>query len=251
MPRCSPSRPPSPWPTCCRIRAWASWLAASRHAFNALARPASLSVRRRGRWPNWSMSLRRPLHGRRRARAGGRLRLGTVRSGPLANRLAAEARRRSTAPIATATRIFNDLNFGGFLIYHAPRLRVFVDDRCSLYGGEFLGAYDRARREDPAQIDRWQRTVRLPLRLGRDRQAVRPLPGRNQAHWELLGRHAGGNALPSHVWASGHRCGRMIVTDAFSRRTLSAVLRSSTSCRPNAADKSASYNGTSRNLCSR
>ena len=54
-------------------------------------------------------------------------------------------------------RIFNDLNFGGFLIYHAPRLRVFVDDRCPLYGGEFLGAYDRARREDPAQIDRWKR----------------------------------------------------------------------------------------------
>ena len=55
------------------------------------------------------------------------------------------------------TRIFNDLNFGGFLIYHAPRLRVFVDDRCPLYGTEFLLAYDRARRKDPAQIDRWRR----------------------------------------------------------------------------------------------
>ena len=30
------------------------------------------------------------------------------------------------------TRIFNDMNFGGFLIYHAPRLRVFIDDRCPL-----------------------------------------------------------------------------------------------------------------------
>jgi hypothetical protein len=53
-------------------------------------------------------------------------------------------------------RIFNDLNLGGFLIYHAPRLRVFIDDRCSLYGADFLLAYDRARREDPGQIDRWQ-----------------------------------------------------------------------------------------------
>jgi len=54
------------------------------------------------------------------------------------------------------TPIFNDLNYGGFLIYHAPRLRVFIDDRCPLYGAEFLQQYDRARREDPSQIDRWQ-----------------------------------------------------------------------------------------------
>lgn len=54
------------------------------------------------------------------------------------------------------TRIFNDLNFGGFLIYHTPRLRIFVDDRCSVYGSDFLAAYDHARRADPAQIDRWQ-----------------------------------------------------------------------------------------------
>jgi hypothetical protein len=55
------------------------------------------------------------------------------------------------------TRIFNDLNFGGFLIYHTPRLRIFIDDRCSLYGTDFLLACERARRKDPAQIDRWQR----------------------------------------------------------------------------------------------
>jgi hypothetical protein len=55
-----------------------------------------------------------------------------------------------------ATPIFNDLSLGGFLIYYAPRLRVFIDDRCALYGTEFLQAYDRARREDPSQIDRWQ-----------------------------------------------------------------------------------------------
>jgi hypothetical protein len=53
--------------------------------------------------------------------------------------------------------IFNDLNFGGFVIYHAPGLPVFIDDRCALFGAAFLVAYDRARREDPAQLDRWQR----------------------------------------------------------------------------------------------
>jgi hypothetical protein len=55
-----------------------------------------------------------------------------------------------------STPIFNDLNFGGFLIYHTPRLRVFVDDRCPLYGTKFLLEYDRARCKDPAQIDRWR-----------------------------------------------------------------------------------------------
>jgi hypothetical protein len=57
---------------------------------------------------------------------------------------------------AEGAPIFNDLNFGGFLIYHTPRLRVFVDDRCSLYGEEFLVAYERARRANPAQLDRWR-----------------------------------------------------------------------------------------------
>ena len=54
------------------------------------------------------------------------------------------------------TPIFNDMAFGGFLIYHTPRLRVFIDDRCALYGSEFLRQVDHARREDPAAIDRWQ-----------------------------------------------------------------------------------------------
>jgi hypothetical protein len=58
---------------------------------------------------------------------------------------------RSASPL-----IFNDLNFGGFLIYHAPRPLVFIDDRCALYGSDFLQAYDLARRENPAQLDRWR-----------------------------------------------------------------------------------------------
>src|SRR5207302_6372578 len=27
-------------------------------------------------------------------------------------------------------RIFNELNLGGFVIFHAPQLAVFIDDRC-------------------------------------------------------------------------------------------------------------------------
>jgi hypothetical protein len=51
--------------------------------------------------------------------------------------------------------IFNDMRFGGFLIAHTPGLRVFIDDRCELYGDEWILAYGRAYREDPAQVDRW------------------------------------------------------------------------------------------------
>ncbi len=54
------------------------------------------------------------------------------------------------------TPVFNDLNLGGFVIYYAPRLRVFIDDRCALYGEERLRAYDEARLEDPAQLQAWQ-----------------------------------------------------------------------------------------------
>lgn len=57
----------------------------------------------------------------------------------------------------SGTRVFNDLNFGGFIIHHEPRLRVFIDDRCSLYGSEFLQSYEHARRDDPAAIEWWRR----------------------------------------------------------------------------------------------
>lgn len=60
---------------------------------------------------------------------------------------------RSSEP---GTRIFNDLRFGGFLIYYTPRLRVFVDDRCPLYGSEFLLNYDRSRLGNPSEIERWR-----------------------------------------------------------------------------------------------
>src|SRR5439155_769282 len=35
-------------------------------------------------------------------------------------------------------RLFNDYIDGGFVIYHAPGYKVFVDDRCEVFGGEWL-----------------------------------------------------------------------------------------------------------------
>ncbi|MBI1324352.1 hypothetical protein GC170_14370 [bacterium] len=35
-------------------------------------------------------------------------------------------------------RLYNDMLYGGFLIFYVPELPVFIDDRCELYGQEFL-----------------------------------------------------------------------------------------------------------------
>jgi hypothetical protein len=62
---------------------------------------------------------------------------------------------RAIATPSAQPRLFNDMLFGGFLIYHAPGLKVFIDGRCELYGREFLLAYDRLRNEEPAGIEAW------------------------------------------------------------------------------------------------
>jgi hypothetical protein len=42
------------------------------------------------------------------------------------------------------TAVFNEYLFGGFLIYYTPGYRVFVDDRCELYGDRWLQDYVNA-----------------------------------------------------------------------------------------------------------
>jgi hypothetical protein len=54
---------------------------------------------------------------------------------------------------AEGTPIFNDMLFGGFLIYFTPDLRIFIDDRCELYGDDRLLAYVDA---EPAQFEAWE-----------------------------------------------------------------------------------------------
>jgi hypothetical protein len=83
------------------------------------------------------------------------------------------------------TPIFNEMLFGGFLIYHTPRLRVFIDDRCELYGDDGLMAYADAIERNPGQLDVWARTYGFDLALtangsGFDRY-LRHAPG-----WRLV-----------------------------------------------------------------
>ncbi len=38
-------------------------------------------------------------------------------------------------------RVFNDMRFGGYLIYHVPEARLYIDDRCELHGDAGLRRY--------------------------------------------------------------------------------------------------------------
>ncbi len=100
-------------------------------------------------------------------------------------------------------RIFNDLRFGGFLIYHTPRLKIFIDDRCPLYGSEFLWAYDHARRYDPQQIDCWQRQYQFRYALV---QAGSPFDRylQQSEQWFLLGRSAAASLYQFGLGFSGN-----------------------------------------------
>ncbi len=59
----------------------------------------------------------------------------------------------------TETRVFNDMLYGGFLIFYAPQMRVYVDDRCELFGASFLAEYANVVQREPAKLeglaDRW------------------------------------------------------------------------------------------------
>jgi hypothetical protein len=54
-------------------------------------------------------------------------------------------------------RLFNDYADGGFVIYHAPGYKVFVDDRCEVFGGPWLVDFVKAGLKDTAKaMEKWQ-----------------------------------------------------------------------------------------------
>ncbi len=62
-------------------------------------------------------------------------------------------------PAERPARLFNDLKYGGFVILFVPGYKVFVDDRCELYGGPWLAEYAAASRDPAAAaraIESWQ-----------------------------------------------------------------------------------------------
>jgi hypothetical protein len=63
----------------------------------------------------------------------------------------------------TGYPIFNDPNLGGFLIYFTPELRVFMDDRCELYGDAGIRDYVDLAQEHPERIDEWLQRAPAPI----------------------------------------------------------------------------------------
>lgn len=83
------------------------------------------------------------------------------------------------------TPIYNSMAFGGFLIYYTPDLRIFIDDRCELYGDELLLADDYAENVDPEMVDRWARQYGFHAALA---QTGSPIDSylRQAPDWEVV-----------------------------------------------------------------
>jgi hypothetical protein len=62
------------------------------------------------------------------------------------------ALRTAAAELPSAAPVLNDMELGGFVAYHAPSLRILVDDRWELYGDTFMVESIWAA---PAWIERW------------------------------------------------------------------------------------------------
>lgn len=65
---------------------------------------------------------------------------------------ATAALNRHLAAHPGANRVFNDMRYGGYLIYKAPRARVYIDDRCELYRDSGLLRYVELLKQ-PERID--------------------------------------------------------------------------------------------------
>jgi len=63
------------------------------------------------------------------------------------------------ASVPPGTRVFNDANLGGYLIYHTPSLKIFMDDRCELYGDQWIKEYSDTLGLPPEELgpvfERW------------------------------------------------------------------------------------------------
>ena len=66
---------------------------------------------------------------------------------------------------SSGTPIFNETDLGGFLIYFTPGYRVFVDDRCELYGDAGMLEYARAEASDPGRLESWRNRYPFELAL--------------------------------------------------------------------------------------
>lgn len=78
------------------------------------------------------------------------------------------------ASVPPGTHVFNDANLGGYLIYHTPSLKIFMDDRCELYGDDEIRYYSDTLGMPPEQLG--PRFEEWAARLHFDRALVMTQP---------------------------------------------------------------------------
>jgi hypothetical protein len=68
-------------------------------------------------------------------------------------------------------RVFNDYLYGGFLIYYTPGLKVFIDDRCELYGDDWLAQFWESMQGNSWPIESWDNRYHFDFALVHSRSA--------------------------------------------------------------------------------
>lgn len=107
--------------------------------------------------------------------------------------------------VPAGTPIFNDANLGGFVIYHAPQLKIFMDDRFELYGDAWLREYADAVMEHPEKFDAWAETY------GFERAILAVTPERMKLEEYLAN---------SPKWVEVARCDRGVI---FRKKTVAEL----------------------------
>jgi hypothetical protein len=62
---------------------------------------------------------------------------------------------RGQAQGRTQIPIFNEMKYGGFLIYFTPEYRPLIDDRCELFGGKWIEDYVKAESKLNPALSEW------------------------------------------------------------------------------------------------
>ena len=139
---------------------WAAWLAAHRPDFYVPAPPRPRRVWAHLLLPAVVLAVAVPLT----------LRTGWARHDPRdwPDGLHDVVKAHEPGP-GEPNRLFNDYADGGWVIYHAPGYKVFVDDRCEVFGGPWLAEFVRASADDTGgAFPAWEREYgRLDFALTR------------------------------------------------------------------------------------
>jgi hypothetical protein len=104
-----------------------------------------------------------------------------------------DAIREYADSVPAGTPIYNDPNFGGYLIYFFPELKVFMDDRFELCGDQWLLDYAETVYHHPERFEDWYRQYRFEraiVSLEDPKPLVEYL--RNSGKWREVAR--GGHA---------------------------------------------------------